>query len=167
MKPQRYNDHFAERGYMNTWRTLSALLVLALSELAAIGQGDGKLQIHYMDVGQGDGEVLISLKGQVVVFDDGVAKNCDKPVSYLQQLGSTKSTTTLPAITTATISVARHRCSKRSRCQRSFLIGARTIPQPPTETTPRLQVRVGRQLHWAWRSFWTKARALCEARRPQ
>jgi beta-lactamase superfamily II metal-dependent hydrolase len=33
---------------------------------------------------------LISPKGQVVLFDDGVAKNCDKPVSYLQQLGITK-----------------------------------------------------------------------------
>jgi beta-lactamase superfamily II metal-dependent hydrolase len=54
------------------------------------GQANGKLQIHFMDVGQGDGAVLISPKGEVVLFDDGVLKNCDKPLSYLQQLGITK-----------------------------------------------------------------------------
>ncbi len=57
---------------------------------AALGQANGNLQIHFMDVGQGDGAVLISPGGQVVLFDDGAMKNCDKPVSYLQQLGITK-----------------------------------------------------------------------------
>jgi beta-lactamase superfamily II metal-dependent hydrolase len=52
-------------------------------------QGNGKLQIHFMDVGQGDGAVLISPKGEVVLFDDGVLNNCDKPIAYLQQLGVT------------------------------------------------------------------------------
>jgi beta-lactamase superfamily II metal-dependent hydrolase len=53
----------------------------------AYGQANGKLQIHFMDVGQGDGAVLISPGGEVVLFDDGKAGNCDKPVSYLEQLG--------------------------------------------------------------------------------
>lgn len=51
---------------------------------------DGKLQLHFMDVGQGDGAVLISPGGEVVLFDDGVRNHCDRPVSYLQQLGITK-----------------------------------------------------------------------------
>ncbi len=43
-----------------------------------------------MNVGQGDGAVLVSPKGMVVLFDNGVRNNCDLPVSYLQQLGITK-----------------------------------------------------------------------------
>ncbi len=56
----------------------------------AYGQANGKLQIHHMDVGQGDGAVLISPKGQVVLFDAGEdmkKRDCSKPVSYLDQLG--------------------------------------------------------------------------------
>ena len=60
---------------------------LALFSMPAFGQGNGKLQIHYMDVGQGDGAVLISPKGQVVFFDNGVWGKCDKPMSYLSGLG--------------------------------------------------------------------------------
>jgi hypothetical protein len=37
----------------------------------ACAQANGKLQIHHMDVGQGDGAVLISPAGEVVVFDAG------------------------------------------------------------------------------------------------
>jgi beta-lactamase superfamily II metal-dependent hydrolase len=40
-----------------------------------------------MDVGQGDGAVLISPQGEVVLFDNGVRYKCHRPVSYLQQLG--------------------------------------------------------------------------------
>jgi competence protein ComEC len=48
------------------------------------------LQIHHIDVGQGDGAVLISPSGEVVVFDSGEdmnRKDCTRPVSYLDQLG--------------------------------------------------------------------------------
>jgi beta-lactamase superfamily II metal-dependent hydrolase len=65
------------------------LCVCVLAGFAA-GQADGKLQIHHMDVGQGDGAVLISPGGQVVVFDVGEdmkRKDCTRPVSYLDQLG--------------------------------------------------------------------------------
>jgi competence protein ComEC len=51
---------------------------------------NGKLQIHFMDVGQGDGALLISPQGQTMLFDNGKRLNCDAPVSYLQQLGITK-----------------------------------------------------------------------------
>ena len=64
------------------------LLLLCVS--LAYGQANGKLQIHFMDVGQGDGAVLISPQGEVVLFDNGVRGKCDRPVSYLQQLGVTK-----------------------------------------------------------------------------
>src|SRR2546430_17348384 len=40
--------------------------------------------------GQGMGALLISPGGEAVLFDDGNVKDCDKPVSYLQQLGITK-----------------------------------------------------------------------------
>jgi len=54
------------------------------------GQANGKLQIHFVDVGQGDGAVLISPRGETVLFDDGTMGNCDKPISYLWRLGLTK-----------------------------------------------------------------------------
>jgi hypothetical protein len=38
-----------------------------------------------MDVGQGDGAVLISPLGEVVLFDDGVRNFRDRPISHLQQ----------------------------------------------------------------------------------
>ena len=41
-----------------------------------------------MDVGQGDGAVLISPLGEVVLFDAGVRNFRDRPISYLQQLGA-------------------------------------------------------------------------------
>jgi len=61
------------------------LLAVGLSHLA-FGQANGKLQIHFMDVGQGDGAVLISPHGQVVVFDGGNAKDCPKPLAYIAEL---------------------------------------------------------------------------------
>lgn len=66
------------------------LFCIYLSALTAFGQGNCKLQIHYMDVDQGDGAVLISPDGQTVLFDNGVRNNCDKPVEYLRSLGITK-----------------------------------------------------------------------------
>jgi len=69
---------------------LLSLVYVLFAAAAAYAQANGKLQIHFMDVGQGDGAVLISPGGQVVLFDDGTSKSCDKPVSYLQQLGITK-----------------------------------------------------------------------------
>jgi beta-lactamase superfamily II metal-dependent hydrolase len=66
--------------------TLCALLC----SVSAFAQANGKLQIHYMDVGQGDGAVLISPLGEVVLFDDGVLNQCGKPIAYLQALGISK-----------------------------------------------------------------------------
>src|SRR5262249_2049429 len=49
-----------------------------------------KLQIHFMDVGQGDGAILIAPDGETVLFDNGVWGSCAKPLTYLQSLGITK-----------------------------------------------------------------------------
>ena len=65
----------------------SLLVLTTISGL--LGQVNGKLQIHFMDVGQGDGAVLISPQGAVVLFDGGNAKDCGKPTSYISQLGIT------------------------------------------------------------------------------
>jgi beta-lactamase superfamily II metal-dependent hydrolase len=70
-------------------RHLLLPLFLILFCVSAFGQANGKLQIHFMNVGQGDGAVLISPNGEVVLFDDGVRGLCGRPVSYLQQLGVT------------------------------------------------------------------------------
>ncbi|HEU4596239.1 MAG TPA: MBL fold metallo-hydrolase [Pyrinomonadaceae bacterium] len=65
-------------------------LGLFLCSAPAFGQGNGKLQIHYMDVGQGDGAILISPLGETVLFDNGVWEGCDKPLAYLESLGVTQ-----------------------------------------------------------------------------
>jgi beta-lactamase superfamily II metal-dependent hydrolase len=69
---------------------LAAFILLLCLTSVAFGQANGKLQIHFMDVGQGDAAVLISPKGETVLFDNGVAGYCNLPVSYLKQIGITK-----------------------------------------------------------------------------
>lgn len=67
---------------MNRWRAL-LITFLLLWPPVLLPQANGKLQIHFMAVGQGDGAVLISPLGEVVLFDNGVRNQCDKPLSYL------------------------------------------------------------------------------------
>src|SRR5262245_61811923 len=72
------------------WPWVTAILFASAS---AFAQTNGKLQIHHIDVGQGDGAVLISPGGQVVLFDAGEDmkhKDCTRPLSYLDQLGVKK-----------------------------------------------------------------------------
>src|SRR5215470_9253293 len=66
---------------------LTALLV-ALSSLPRAQAG--RLQIHFMDVGQGDGAILIAPDGETVLFDNGPLLGCSKPLNYLTALGITK-----------------------------------------------------------------------------
>ncbi len=70
------------------WAALVSLLVPAL----ALALGNGKLQIHHVDIGQGDGMLLISPNGQTALFDDGQYLNCTGIKSYLQGLGITSVT---------------------------------------------------------------------------
>src|SRR5258706_4827228 len=64
---------------------LAALLVPAV----ALALGNGKLQIHHIDVGQGDGALIISPNGETALFDDGNYLNCSGIKTYLQGLGLT------------------------------------------------------------------------------
>ena len=67
-------------------RTLfTFFLAAALS--GALTAPNGTLQIHFLEVRLGDGAVIISPQGEVVVFDNGNSKACDKPLPYLEQLG--------------------------------------------------------------------------------
>jgi beta-lactamase superfamily II metal-dependent hydrolase len=73
--------------------TRRCLVFLSISQAlwfiscAAYGQPSGNLQLHFIDVGQGDAALLVSPKGETVLFDDGVSKLCDRPKAYLDQLG--------------------------------------------------------------------------------
>ena len=70
-------------------------LCVLLATVAAISLSaqvaDGKLQIHHIDIGQGDAAVLISPNGKVVLFDAGKdmanRKDCNVETEYLDQLG--------------------------------------------------------------------------------
>lgn len=69
---------------------LIAALSLAIVPLTAMAvTGNGKLQIHHINVGQGDGMLLISPNGQTALFDNGVYTNCPPVLAYLQGLGVT------------------------------------------------------------------------------
>ncbi len=57
-------------------RFLSVVVPLLAITAPAPTQTNGKLQIHFKDVGQGDGAVLISPQGEVVLFDNGVLNQC-------------------------------------------------------------------------------------------
>lgn len=70
--------------------TATATVSAGTQPLVAGSAMNGKLQIHFIDVGQGDGALLISPQGQTVLFDNGKRGLCDRPVSYLQQLGISK-----------------------------------------------------------------------------
>lgn len=71
-------------------RVSPVIFIMLLLASVVFGQANGKLQLHFIDVGQGDGAVLISPKGETVLFDNGIPDHCDLPLSYLDQLGITK-----------------------------------------------------------------------------
>jgi len=74
-------------------RFLIAIFVVSLLTLWApcllAGIGNGKLQIHHVDVGQGDGAIIISPQGQIALVDDGTYNNCSAFLTYVQGLGIT------------------------------------------------------------------------------
>lgn len=66
-----------------------AALTLALAPALALAQANGKLQIHHVNVGQGDGILLISPLGETALFDNGNYLSCTGIKNYLQGLGIT------------------------------------------------------------------------------
>ena len=67
----------------------AALLALLVPAAAFAITGNGKLQLHFIDVGQGDGMLLISPNGQTALFDDGNYLSCTGIKNYLSGLGIT------------------------------------------------------------------------------
>ncbi len=67
----------------------AATAVLLAPAVAFAIAGNGHLQIHHVNVGQGDGMLLISPNGQTALFDDGNYLNCTGIKTYLQGLGVT------------------------------------------------------------------------------
>src|ERR1041385_8070874 len=69
---------------------LSTVVLLAAVPASALAiTGNGMLQIHHVDVGQGDGCLVITPGGQTALFDDGTYVNCNNMLAYLQGLGIT------------------------------------------------------------------------------
>jgi competence protein ComEC len=72
-------------------RALCAFVFFFAAAVLSAQPANGKLQIHQVDMGQGDGGVLITPKGMVVLFDAGrdIArqKTCSNEIDYLDQLG--------------------------------------------------------------------------------
>jgi len=69
------------------------VIALSLGFLAALqlwAQGNGNLQIHYIDVGQGDGALLITPSGKTVLFDSGAMVAPGRTAAYLDGLGVKK-----------------------------------------------------------------------------
>ena len=68
---------------------LAPVLLALWIAFPAFAAGNGKLQIHHMKIGQGDGTLLISPNGQTALFDDGVYTDCSYVKSFLQGFGIT------------------------------------------------------------------------------
>lgn len=66
------------------------LVVFAFILPEVYGQANGNLQLHFIDVGQGDSCLLISPGGETVLFDDGTSVDCSKPVEYHKKLKLSK-----------------------------------------------------------------------------
>lgn len=47
-------------------------IVPSLAATAVLAEGEGILQTRFMDFSQGDGAVVISPRGEVILFDDGL-----------------------------------------------------------------------------------------------
>lgn len=79
------------------WRTSGAVCAAVVAALVLTGntprlsaRQDHPLQLHFIDVGQGESTLLISPGGETILFDNGVRNLCDKPVAYLDQVGIKK-----------------------------------------------------------------------------
>lgn len=78
------------RRFSRLWFSGLTAAMLGLTPAAALAvTGNGKLQLHHMKIGQGDGILLISPNGQTALFDNGVYTNCTYIKSHLQSLGVT------------------------------------------------------------------------------
>jgi beta-lactamase superfamily II metal-dependent hydrolase len=72
-------------------RSLCSFVLLFAAVTSSAQVANGKLQIHQIDMGQGDSAVLVTPNGEVVLFDAGrdiaKQKTCSSEIDYLDQLG--------------------------------------------------------------------------------
>jgi beta-lactamase superfamily II metal-dependent hydrolase len=68
-------------------KTFLSTIAILLIALTGFCQANGKLQMHFIKVGQGDAALLISPNGETVLFDNGVANHCEYPIDYLDSIG--------------------------------------------------------------------------------
>src|SRR2546426_1336181 len=68
-------------------RLFTTAAFLFLVPAVSLAAGNGKLQIHYIDIGQGDGMLLTPPLGPAALFDDGTYTACTNIKAYLQGLG--------------------------------------------------------------------------------
>jgi competence protein ComEC len=64
---------------------LACIILLGASTILS-AQPNGKFQMHFISVGQGDCALLIAPNGSTVLFDDGVRNNCELVTGYLDSL---------------------------------------------------------------------------------
>lgn len=70
--------------------TIDAALILQHSAgLVTLPLGTTPLEIHHIDVEQGDGALIISPGGETAMIDNGNWRNCSSTVDYLQEQGIT------------------------------------------------------------------------------
>jgi beta-lactamase superfamily II metal-dependent hydrolase len=84
---ERLRRSDALRSSLRAW--LVSLVAIALLPALALAQANGKLQLHHINVGQGDGILLISPLGETALFDDGNYLSCTGIKNYIQGLGIT------------------------------------------------------------------------------
>src|SRR4051812_6520288 len=87
MRPQdrRLRRPSGINGY--TTALFAALLLVCVPPICA-AQANGHLQIHYLNVGQGDAALIISPLGQTLLIDSGPfsASNCAGATGIITQL---------------------------------------------------------------------------------
>lgn len=84
---RRLHVRWPARPLRSLWWVVPTALVLLLAPALARAQANGKLQIHHVNVGQGDAILLVSPLGETALFDDGNYLDCSGIKAYLQGLG--------------------------------------------------------------------------------
>ena len=74
--------------YKYKWLLFGLILLVSSLNVSALS-GNGKLQIHHIDVEQGDATLVISPNGQLAMIDNGNWQKCSNTIDYLQSLGIT------------------------------------------------------------------------------
>lgn len=65
-------------------------LIIALGNTFLRGYEPAHLEVHFIDVGQGDCELIIGEMGKTMLIDSGVEKMSDKVIGYISSLGIKK-----------------------------------------------------------------------------